>query len=63
MAQKYLTTEQLMEAALKTVQQMSPKEKAEVRWYLDLEMRAYLATRKNNPWNSPDLSPSSRSEL
>ena len=46
MAQKYLTTEQLMEAALKTVQQMSPKEKAEVRWYLDLEMRAYLATRR-----------------
>ena len=41
-----LTTEKLGELMLQTVKQMSPEEKAEVRWYLDLEMRAYLATRR-----------------
>jgi hypothetical protein len=44
-----VTTEELMQDALRTVQTMTPREKENVRWYLDLEMRAYLATRKTWP--------------
>lgn len=44
-----LTTEQLMEAALKTVQQMSPEEKAKLREEMDAsvqKMKAALQTVK-----------------
>jgi uncharacterized membrane protein YccC len=49
MSKDNLTTEQLMEAAIKTVQQMSPEEKAQARQHLDAaiqQMRVSLQTVK-----------------
>ena len=54
-----LTTEQLMEAALKTVQQMSPEEKAKLR----KEMNASVQKMRESLRAVPQLSPEENAKL
>lgn len=44
MKPKYMTTEQLMQAARRTVQQMSPEEKTELRKLLDQQLKEETST-------------------
>jgi len=53
-----LTTEQLMDAAIKTVEQMSPEEKAKLRKEMDAAQRMRSAFRK-----VPQLAPEETAKL
>jgi len=47
MSKDDLTTEQLMEAAIRTVEQMSPSEKAKARQHLDATIQQMRASLQN----------------
>lgn len=57
------TTEQLMEAATQTVEQMSPKEKAELCLLLEADLQKMKAALKDVPQLAPEETAKLRQDL
>jgi hypothetical protein len=63
MSKDNLTTEQLMDAAIRTVQQMSPEEKAKLRQQMDTAIQKMRASLKKVKQLSPEEKTKMRQQL